>query len=200
MDSRLCVKYSLEFFKGIYDVRIGINIALLPYSTQLLRVLDRLLGVVGRSFSTKIIRYFHQEKNKEETLMKKGIIYKLSPFNNETEMSALQYVIKKVIAFILIYGVSAVLGEGIIIGTLYAMGYDPLQGVMPTGEISAGCISQSISFCGFNTNIDYKVFILWIVAFCIQGATEEIMCRGFLLNILKEKVFTDENKHKAKKV
>ena len=35
--------------------------------------------------------------------MKKGIIYRLSPLNNETNMSASLYVIKKALAFILIY-------------------------------------------------------------------------------------------------
>ena len=68
--------------------------------------------------------------------MKKSIIYNLNPFNNETNMSSAEYIIKKLLAFILIYMSSAVLGEGIIIGILYGMGYDPLHGVMPTGEIS----------------------------------------------------------------
>lgn len=53
--------------------------------------------------------------------MKKSIIYYLSPFNNETNMSGVEYIIKKLLAFILIYGVSAVLGEGIIIGILFGM-------------------------------------------------------------------------------
>ena len=79
------------------------------------------------------------------------------------------------------------------------------------------CISGSISFGGFNTNVNIKNYLLWVCVFGIQGATEEIMCRGFLLNSLKtrisreastklelanelkEKVLTDENKQKAKK-
>ena len=48
--------------------------------------------------------------------MKKGIIYNLSPFNNETNMSSAEYIIKKLSAFILIYVFSAVLGEGISLG------------------------------------------------------------------------------------
>lgn len=175
--------------------------------------------------------------------MKKSIIYKLSPFNNETNMSAAEYIIKKLLAFILIYVFSAVIGEGIIIGILYGMGYDPLHGVMPEGQISelllyygfvifslvtllycrfvekknvksiglsgkpveylAGvllavilllliicisCIFDSIAFCGFNTNVNVKSLLLWILAFGIQGATEEIMCRGFLLNSLKNRI------------
>ncbi len=175
--------------------------------------------------------------------MKKGIIYNLNPFNNETNMSSAEYIIKKLLAFILIYVFSAVLGEGIIIGILYGMGYDPLHGIMPVGEISellryygflvfslvtllycrfvekkniksigvsgnpieylggaviatillfiilgVGCLCGSISFCGFNTNVNIKSILLWVLAFGIQGATEEIMCRGFLLNSLKNRI------------
>ncbi len=175
--------------------------------------------------------------------MKKSIIYNLNPFNNETNMSSVEYIIKKLLAFILIYMSSAVLGEGVIIGILYGMGYDPLHGIMPTGEISellvyygflvfalvtivycrfvekkniksigfsgnlieylggavvatillfiilgVGCLCGSISFCGFNTNVNIKSILLWVLAFGIQGAAEEIMCRGFLLNSLKNKM------------
>ena len=175
--------------------------------------------------------------------MKKGIIYNLSPFNNETNMSSAEYIIKKLSAFILIYVFSAVLGEGIIIGILYGMGYDPLHGIMPDGQISElllyygflifslatilycrfiekknmkligfagnpteylagtliaaillfiiigiGCISGSIEFGGFNTNVNIKSLLLWVLAFGIQGAAEEIMCRGFLLHSLKNRI------------
>lgn len=67
--------------------------------------------------------------------MKKRIIYNLSPFNNETNMSGAEYIIKKLSAFILIYVISAVLGEGIIIGILCGMGYDPLHGGIPEGQM-----------------------------------------------------------------
>lgn len=175
--------------------------------------------------------------------MKKRIIYNLSPFNNETNMSGVEYIIKKLLAFILIYGASAVLGEGIIIAILFGMGYDPLHGEMPENQISAllfyygfvifslvtllycrliekkstksiffggkpteylvgallasillviimgiACILDSITFCGFLINVNIKSLLLWILAFGIQGATEEIMCRGFLLNSLKDRI------------
>lgn len=175
--------------------------------------------------------------------MKKSIIYNLSPFNNETNMSGVEYIIKKLLAFILLYGVSAVLGEGIIIGVLCGMGFDPLHGVMPEGQIGEllpyygfvifsivtllycrfvekkniksfcllrkpidysagvllaiillviiigiGCIFDSITFCGLNTNVNIKSLFLWLLAFGIQGAAEEIMCRGFLLNTLKNRI------------
>lgn len=175
--------------------------------------------------------------------MKKSIIYNLSPFNNNMDMSVTEYIIKKLLAFVLIYCFSAVLSEGIIIGILYCMEYDPLHGVMPVGLIgellpyygfmifslvtfaycrfvekrtiksigfsenvvdylkgaslaiillfiiiSISCILNSMMFSGFNTNVNIKSLILWILAFGIQGATEEIMCRGFLLKSLQIRV------------
>lgn len=97
--------------------------------TGMLKSIDGLFDMVGGVFSAKIIRCFHQVIQ-EETLMKKSMIYNLNPFNNETNMSGAEYIIKKLFAFVLIYGISAVLGEGIIIGTLFGMGYDPLHGAL----------------------------------------------------------------------
>lgn len=172
----------------------------------------------------------------------KHIIYNLSPFNNATNMSGKEYIIKKILAFILIYMCSALLGEGVIIGILICAGYDPLHGVMPEGQISEflfyygfaifilvtllyckivekniksigfsgkitdylkggllasallfiiigmSCVVDSITFSGVNTNVNLKSLILWVLAFAIQGSAEEIMCRGFLLNTLKNKI------------
>ena len=213
-----------------------------PALTGLLKAVDRLFKVVGSACGIKIVRYFHQEI-REERLMKKSIIYKLSPFNNETNMSVAEYIVKKLLAFILIYVFSAVLGEAIIIGSLYGMGYDPLNGIMPEGQIGellvyygfvifslvtllycrfiekrkfktigfsgkfieypvggllavillvliigVACGLNAITFCGFNTTVNIETLLLWMLAFGIQGATEEIMCRGFLLHSLKDKV------------
>lgn len=66
--------------------------------------------------------------------MKKHI-FNLLPFNNRMEMSGAEYVIKKLLAFIMIFFVSGVIGEIIVIASYTGMGYDPLHGVMPTGEI-----------------------------------------------------------------
>lgn len=172
-----------------------------------------------------------------------SIISRLNPFSNDPNRSAAQYTLKKLLAFTMIYCFSAVLGEGIIIGILYHMGYDPLHGVMLEGQIGellpyygflvflfvtiaycrlvekktmqsiglsgnaanylagvllaaillaiimgVNCIFGSIKFEGLNTNIDFKGFLLWILAFGIQGAAEEMMCRGFLLHSLLEKI------------
>lgn len=173
----------------------------------------------------------------------KKIISNLNPFNNATDMPIAQYIIKKVIAFVLIYFISALIGEGVIIGMLNAMGYDPLHGVMPKGQfadllpyygmiifilvtflycifiekhnpksigfnskvsdyvlgalieiilliiiIGASCAIGLIEFIGINSNVDIKSVVLWALAFFVQGASEEIMCRGFLLSSLQKKV------------
>ena len=173
----------------------------------------------------------------------KKIISNLNPFNNATDMPMVQYIIKKVLAFVLIYCVSALIGEGVVIGMLYGMGYDPLHGVMPEGLlagllpyygmaifilvtfiyciliekrnpksigftrkapdyllgtliavilliiiIGAGCAIGSIEYVGVNADANIKNIILWALAFLIQGAMEEIMCRGFLLSSLQKKV------------
>ncbi len=60
----------------------------------------------------------------------------LSPFNNRMEMSGTEYVIKKLLAFVLIFFAAGVLGEAVVIGSYTGMGYDPLHGVMPEGQIA----------------------------------------------------------------
>lgn len=64
-------------------------------------------------------------------------IINLLPFNNRTEIPVPEYVIKKVLAFILIFYVAGVLGEAAVIALYTGMGYDPLHGVMPEGQIAA---------------------------------------------------------------
>lgn len=158
------------------------------------------------------------------------------------DMKVTEYIIKKSLAFVLLYCFSAILGEGIIIGMLYGIGYDPLHGVMPGGEIGVllpyygfmifslttfaycrfiekrtiksigfsknvidylvgallalillfiitgiSCILGSMKFCGFNINVNIRSFFLWLLAFGVQGAAEEIMCRGFLLKSLRKR-------------
>lgn len=143
----------------------------------------------------------------------------------------------------MIYAISAILGEGIILGLLFGMGYDPLQGVMPrgqTGELlqyygfgifllvtllycrliekknktavgfcrqsaeylpgvllaavllifitGIACLLDTITFCGVSKDPGAGSLTLWLLAFGIQGAAEETMCRGFLLNSLKNKL------------
>ena len=63
-------------------------------------------------------------------------VINLLPFNNRMAMSGTEYVIKKVLAFVLIFFVAGVLGEAVVIGLYTGMGYDPLHGVMPEGQIA----------------------------------------------------------------
>ncbi len=82
-------------------------------------------------------------------------ILNILPFNNRMEMSKTEYVIKKILAFILIFFVSGVLGEAIVIGSYTGMGYDPLHGVMPEGQIAS-----LIPFYG------YLLFSIIAVLYC----------------------------------
>ena len=67
--------------------------------------------------------------------MKKiAMIKNLSPLNHSDTMSTTAYILKKILAFFMIYGISAIVGEAIIIGLLNTMGYDPLHGIMPSGQ------------------------------------------------------------------
>ncbi len=66
----------------------------------------------------------------------KTIIKNISPFNNAQEMPVALYAIKKLLSFFLIFGIAAVIGEVVIIGLLYGMGYDPINGVMPADNVA----------------------------------------------------------------
>lgn len=137
--------------------------------------------------------------------MKTGnFLRNISPFNNRQDMPTVQYAIKKILAFFLIYGLSAVVGEILIIGVLSVMGYDPLNGVMPTGWF-AGLLplygfvvffavallycrfieKRSIKSMGFNWKwIDYIVggivaILLLAVIVCICCVAGALSFEGF---------------------
>jgi len=173
----------------------------------------------------------------------KQILHNVSPLNNEKEMSSAMYIVKKILAFLMIYGVSMIVGEVVVIGVLIAFGYDPIHGVMPEGDSGLlikyygyaifliitvlYCIvieKRSLQSMGITKNVwNYLIgaglaillltvitviscvigvvqyegvapiangfnIMSFLVAFMIQGATEEIMCRGFLMQSLREKV------------
>ncbi|MBQ8795037.1 MAG: CPBP family intramembrane metalloprotease [Clostridia bacterium] len=59
----------------------------------------------------------------------------ISPFNNREDMSKALYIIKKMLAFFLIYVLFVGIGEVIVIGITMAMGYDPLHGVLPSVDV-----------------------------------------------------------------
>ena len=59
----------------------------------------------------------------------------ISPFNNREDMPKALYIIKKALAFFLIYVLFVGIGEVIVIGITMAMGYDPLHGVLPSVDV-----------------------------------------------------------------
>lgn len=98
----------------------------------------------------------------------KNFIRNINPFNNAQEMPTALYIIKKMLAFFLIYGLSAVLGETIIIGVLSAMGYDPLNGVMPTGHLG-----ELLQYYGF------VVFFIVTALYCKLIEKRKLNTLGF---------------------
>lgn len=65
--------------------------------------------------------------------MKKQINFKnVIPFNNEQDISLTEFVIKKVLAYWLIFIAAMLIGEAVIIAGLMIAGYNPLQGDIPT--------------------------------------------------------------------
>lgn len=173
----------------------------------------------------------------------KNIVLNLLPFNNRKEMTVPAYVIKKLLAFVLIYAASVIIGEAVIIGALSGMGFDVMNGEMPpegiitwllsyfeyavyillaflyikviekespkamfqgkaldylTGVVFAvgllavilcGCLaSGSISFLGVGADVKLSKMLLILPGIVLQAASEEILCRGFLLGALKKKI------------
>ena len=55
--------------------------------------------------------------------------------------------------------------------------------------LSVGTIvlTGNIEYCGLFENVDILMIILLLGGFIVQGATEEILCRGIVLHSLKEK-------------
>ena len=182
-------------------------------------------------------------KNFKEDLLMKNIVLNLLPFNNRKEMTVPAYVIKKLLAFVLIYIASVIIGEAVIIGSLSGMGFDVMNGEMPpegivtwllsyfeyavyillaflyikviekespkamfqgkaldylTGAVfSVGllaviicgcCASGSISFLGVGADFKLSKLLLILPGIVLQSASEEVLCRGFLLGALKKRI------------
>lgn len=99
---------------------------------------------------------------------KVSTISNLSPFNNLDKMSTTVYIIKKSLAFLMIYCIGAVVGEAIIIALLYSIGYDPLHGIMPTGSMGV-----LLPYYGFS------VFLLTVILYCRLIEKKDIKSLGF---------------------
>lgn len=65
----------------------------------------------------------------------KKCVKMLNPFNNMDEMPAVVYMVKKVLAFCVIFMVSALVAEGIVIAGLLFNGYNFMQGEMPGANV-----------------------------------------------------------------
>ena len=77
----------------------------------------------------------------------RNVISNINPFNNKQEMPTTLYVIKKMLAFLVIQISAAVIGEVLIIGALTVMGYNPTSGDMPGGHFAE--LSQYFGFAIF---------------------------------------------------
>ena len=85
----------------------------------------------------------------------KEIATMLSPFNNLDEMPAGVYVIKKLLAFFVIFMGAALVGEGIVIAGLSICGYDFLHGEMPKP-----IVMDMITYYG------YVIHISFVILYC----------------------------------
>ena len=172
----------------------------------------------------------------------KQFVKKVSPFNNRTDMPALLFVTKKILAFWVCYIAGLFLAEGLVILLHFALGKNMLVGdvfdvgtitlityygyiviagiallywkVIEKKPLSAMGLSKNIStyfigiavsvillvlavvtilltgnikYQGIYKNVDVLMMLLLIGGFIMQGATEEILCRGIVLHALKEK-------------
>lgn len=172
----------------------------------------------------------------------KQLLKKISPFNNSTDMPALLFIIKKILAFWVCYIAGLLLAEVLVILLHFALGKNMLVGdVFDAGTItliayygyliivgvallywkvvekkplatmglskeigtyfigialSVFLLTLSVVIIAATGNIEYQgiienadvlMIILLTGGFMIQGAAEEMLCRGIVLHALKEK-------------
>lgn len=171
-----------------------------------------------------------------------SIIAYLNPFSNKKVDNKIIYILKILLSTFIVYFVSLIVAEGIIIGGSYLFGYNATDKQMPydimllctfygylitillfmvfTKKINKlslnkigldkniktffkgiliGILSLSliivplvlcgaIKFNGINNNINWLFFILYFFGYLIQSFMEELICRGYLLHRLKERI------------
>jgi membrane protease YdiL (CAAX protease family) len=98
----------------------------------------------------------------------KTFLKHISPFNDCQETPAAFYVIKKMLAFFLVYGVGAVIGGVLITGVLCAMGVDPMS-----GDMTSGHLVELSTYYGFAT------FGLAAALYCRLIEKRDIKSMGF---------------------
>lgn len=173
-----------------------------------------------------------------------SIINDLNPFSNKKVDNKIIYTLKILLSVFIVYFVSLIVAEGIIIGGSYLFGYNATDKQMPydimlictfygylitillfilfTKKVNKielnkigldkniktffkgiliGIVSLSliivpllmcgaIKFNGINNNINWLFFLLYLFGYLIQSFMEELICRGYLLHRLKEKIPT----------
>ncbi len=172
----------------------------------------------------------------------KKIIKNISPLNNRTEMPVMLYIIKVIIIFWFVKFGSEIIGEGIVIAFLLAVGKNPFHGeifdsnimqlIMYYGYViligimilywklfqkktvaqlgftkNAGTyfigvlaglvliivsvvlvvLSGTITCNGLFDDINGIYILLMLGGFICQGAMEEVLCRGVVLQLLKDR-------------
>lgn len=171
-----------------------------------------------------------------------NIIKDINPFSNRIVENKLVYIIKILLTAFILYFVSLIIGEGLIIGGSYLFGYNATDNQLPEdilllcsffgfmipiiafvlytrkinkeklntigldknfksifkgillGIVTLGVIILvlillgAIRFNGISENVNWLFFILYFFAYLIQSSMEEVICRGFILHKLKEKL------------
>ncbi len=172
----------------------------------------------------------------------KSILKNITPFNNKTNMSNVQFIVKKTLAFWFCYIIGLFIAESLVVIFHFAMGKNifvgdifdnqtitliiyygyilfivallfywkvvekkPLSAMGMTKQIgtyfigvvtailillvsvSAIILTGNMEYHGILKNVDIFMIIIFMGSFIVQGAMEELFCRGFLLHVLKEK-------------
>lgn len=97
----------------------------------------------------------------------------ISPFNNQEDMPKALYIIKKMLAFFLIYVLFVGISEVIVIGITMAMGYDPLHGVLPSVDVV-----MLMKYYGF------AVFFVVTLLYCKLFEKRKLKSLGFNKKVL----------------
>ena len=171
-----------------------------------------------------------------------NVIKAINPFSNKDTDNKILYMIKILLTAGILYFISLVIGEALIIGGSYLFGYNATDNQLPYDimlicsfygyivtistfiifvkkrnkdklsnigldsnfktffkGIMLGILSLSliiislilcggIKFVGINNNINWLLFGLYFGGYLIQSFMEELICRGFILHRLKEKL------------
>lgn len=98
----------------------------------------------------------------------KPVLKHINPFRDTPDTPTAYFVIRKILAFFLIYALAAGIGEALIIGGMMAFGYKPLSGIMPGGHVA-----ELLQYYGF------AVFLLVAVLYCRLIEKRGLKSMGF---------------------